>query len=245
MPIAIAILLLDLTLLIHAAKTGRLCRWGFIIMAIPAFGALAYIALEVIPEWMGSIEGQKTQAAFSRALDPHKRVRELYDQLARADTVANRVQVAKECLALGRNAEALEHFDAALSRPHGADPAYMLGRAKAQFGMHHFDSTIATLDDLRARWPEFQSADGHLIYARSLEGAGRSKEALEEYEAVSGYFPGAEARVRFGMLLLASGQTAKAHAILTGALERAAAMPKYVRKVEAEWIATAEKALKI
>lgn len=245
MPVAIVILLLDLTLLVHAAKTGRLCRWGFIIMAIPGFGALAYIGLEVIPEWMGSIEGQKAQAAFRRKIDPQKRVRELYDQLARADTIANRVQVANECLVLGRHAEALEHFDAALRRPMGEEPAYVLGKAKAQFGMSHFDSTVATLDDLRARWPEFQSPEGHLIYARALEGAGRSKEALEEYAAVSDYFPGAEARVRFGLLLLASGRTAEARATFSEVLERIGRMPKYVRKVEAEWIALAEKGLKI
>ena len=161
MPIAIVILLLDLTLLVHAAKTGRLCRWGFIIMAIPGLGALAYIGLEVIPDWMGSIEGQKTQAALRKTLDPNKRLRELSDQFARADTIANRVALANECLNLGRHDEAREHFDAVLRRPLGEEPAYVLGKAKAQFGLNLFDSAIATLEELRARWPEFQSAEGH------------------------------------------------------------------------------------
>ena len=245
MPIAIVILLLDLTLLVHAAKTGRLCRWGFIIMAIPGLGALAYIGLEVIPEWMGSIEGQKTQAALRKTLDPNKRLRELSDQFARADTIANRVALANECLNLGRHDEAREHFDAVLRRPLGEEPAYVLGKAKAQFGLNLFDSAIATLEDLRARRPEFQSAEGHMIYARALEGAGRTQDALDEYQALSDYFPGAEARVRFGVLLLASGQAAEARALFAEVLERIGRMPKYVRKVEAEWIALAEKGLKI
>ena len=53
----------------------------------------------------------------------------------------------------------------------------MLGKAKAQFGLNLFDSALATLEELRARWPEFQSAEGHMIYARALEGAGRTKDA--------------------------------------------------------------------
>jgi hypothetical protein len=214
-------------------------------MAIPGFGALAYIGLEVIPEWMGSIEGQKTQAALRRTLDPNKRLRELSDQFARADTIASRVALANECLNLGRHDEAREHFDAVLRRPMGEEPAYVLGKAKAQFGLNLFDSAIATLADLRARWPEFQSAEGHMVYARALEGAGRTQDALDEYRALSDYFPGAEARVRFGMLLMAAGQTAEARALFAEVLERIDRMPKYVRKVEAEWIALAEKGLKI
>ena len=68
---------------------------------------------------------------------------------------------------------------------------------------------------------------------------------MDEYQALADYFPGAEARVRFGMLLLAAGQTAEARAIFSEVLERIGRMPKYVRKVEAEWIALAEKGLKI
>src|SRR5687768_2264029 len=110
MLIAIVTLLLDIPVLVHAAKTGRFCRWGFIILAIPGLGALAYIGLEVIPEWMGSIEGQKTQAALNKALDPHKRLRELTIEFSRADTIATRVALANELLNAGRNEEALEHF---------------------------------------------------------------------------------------------------------------------------------------
>jgi hypothetical protein len=245
MPAVIVTLLLDLTLVYHAAKTGRLQPWAFIILGIPLLGALAYILIVLIPDWMGSTDAQNAKAALRKRLDPHKRLRELNDKLADADTIANRVALANECLSLGRYSDANEHFDAVLRRPMGEEPTYMLGKAKAQFGLNLFESAIAVLDDLRARWPQFQSAEGHMVYARALEGAGRSQEALTEYEALSGYFPGAEARVRFGMLLMASGQTAEAREILSETLERLRRMPDYVRKAEAEWIALAERALRV
>jgi hypothetical protein len=244
MPAVIVTLLLDLTLVYHAHKTGRLQPWAFIILGIPLLGALAYIVIVLIPDWMGSADAQNAKAALRKRLDPNKRLRELNDKLADADTIANRVALANECLNLGHYHEANEHFDAVLRRPMGEEPAYMLGKAKAQFGLNLFESTIAILDDLRARWPQFQSAEGHMIYARALEGAGRTQEALDEYQALSDYFPGAQARVRLGMLLMASGHTAEAREILSETLERLRRMPDYVRKAEAEWIALAERGLK-
>ena len=245
MPIAVVILLLDLSLVVHAAKTGRLCPWAYIILAIPGLGALAYIGMELLPEWMGSIEGQKTQAALSKKLDPDKRLRELNDQFSRADTIANRVALANECLNRSRYDEGLEHFETVLRRPMGDEPAYMLGKAKAQFGLRQFNDAVVTLEELTGTYRDFNSAEGHLLYARSLEAAGRTKQALVEYDVVSAYFPGPEARVRYGMLLVTAGRMPEGRAVFSEVLERIGRMPKYVRKVEAEWIALAEKGLKI
>ena len=54
MPVALVIVLLDITLIYHASKTGRLQPWAFIILMVPFIGALAYIVVELIPEWFSS-----------------------------------------------------------------------------------------------------------------------------------------------------------------------------------------------
>jgi hypothetical protein len=105
-------------------------------------------------------------------------------------------------------------------------------------------ATVSTLDELRARWPDYQSADGHLLYARALEEAGRTDEAIEEYKALAGYYPGAEARVRYGMLLNRLGRESEGQRVLADLLTHMRRAPKYVRKVQAEWIGLAEKALR-
>jgi len=51
MPVALVVLLLDITLIYHASRTGRLQPWAFIILMIPLVGALAYIVVELVPEW--------------------------------------------------------------------------------------------------------------------------------------------------------------------------------------------------
>lgn len=243
MPFALAVLMLDVMFVWHAAKTGRLCPWAYIILAIPGFGALAYVAIELVPEWMGSVEGQKACAALDRKLDPLKRYRALTREVAIADTVANRAALAEECLRLEGHEEARQHFAAILRQPQGAEPQFMFGRARAEFGMDDFSQAIATLDELRNRWPEFESADAHLLYARALDGVGRTDEAVAEFETLIDYYPGAEARVRFGELLTAVGRGREGRAMFLEVKERAAKAPAYARKTQAQWIAAADRAL--
>jgi hypothetical protein len=111
-------------------------------------------------------------------------------------------------------------------------------------GRSHPEEAVATLDDLRKRWPDYQSAEAHLLYARALEESGRTDDALYEYQAVANYYPGAEARVRYGLLLDKAGRQNEAKAVFTEVLTQLKRAPKYVRRVQAEWIALAEKALR-
>jgi hypothetical protein len=243
MPIALVILLLDITLVYHASKTGRLQPWAFIILLLPFVGALAYIVVELLPEWFGSPGAQQARRRVADRLDPEKLYRELSARVADTDTIANRTSLAAECLKLGRLEEAEHHYDHILKLPMGNEPAYALGKAQAQFGRDRPADALATLDDLQKRWPDFQSAEGHLLYARALAEVGRIEEALDEYHAVAGYFPGAEARVRYGMLLRMVGRTAEARVVFNELLLQMRRAPKYLRDGQAEWLSIAEKQL--
>ena len=245
MPILGAMLLaLDVALIFHASKTGRCQPWCYIILMVPGIGALAYVVVELIPEWFGTYEGQKARARIGRALNPEKAYRALRDQLEIADTIANREALAQECLALCRFDEAREQYDTILTMPLGEEPGFMLGRARAEFGLGRFTDARATLDDLRGRWPDWESADGHLLYARTLEEDGRIDEAIAEYHALSAYYVGAEPRVRHGLALRKLGREAEARAVLADVVLRMSRAPKFARKIQAEWISMAEAALR-
>jgi hypothetical protein len=218
--------------------------WAYLILLLPGVGALAYVLVELLPEWFGSVQGQKTRLRVINMLDPEKQYRKLMDDLAISDTIANRVDLAEECLALGKFAEARAHYENALSRPMGDEPAYALGKARAEFGLGRPQDAVATLDWLREHWPDYQSADGHLLYARALAESGREAEALDEYRALADYYPGAEARVRFAMLLRKHGHDAEAKRLCADVLTQMRRSPKYVRKAQAEWIVAAERALR-
>jgi hypothetical protein len=243
MPVALVVVLLDITLIYHASKTGRLQPWAFIILMVPFIGALAYIAVELIPEWLNGPGAQQARRRVANKLDPEKLYRELCDRLAGADTIANRAALAAECHKVGRFDEAEHHYDHILTLPMGDNPVYALGKAQAQFERNHPADALTTLDDLQKRWPDYDSAEAHLLYARALAEAGRVEEALEEYHALIGYSGGAEARVRYGMLLRMVGRTAEARIVFNELLLQMKRAPKYVREVQAEWLAIAEKQL--
>jgi hypothetical protein len=94
------------------------------------------------------------------------------------------------------------------------------------------------------RWPDFQSADGHLLYARALHEANRHDEALVEFQAVAAYYPGAEARVRWGQLLDALGRHREAKALFRDTLVQLKRAPQHARVMQAEWTAIAERELR-
>ena len=243
MPLAVILVLLDVTLVYHAVKTGRVRPWAFIILMVPGVGALAYIAIEIIPELLSGPEARKARLRIANKLDPEKQYRLLSDQLQMADTVGNRSALAAECMEVARFDEARQHYDHILKQQAGDEPVFAIGKARAEFGLNLFADAIATLEAMRTRWPEFESAEGHLLYARALAGASRTDEALQEMEAVSQYFPGAEARVRFGQLLDQVGRKPEAKVVLTELLIHMKRQPKHVRKMQAEWLAIAEKQL--
>ncbi len=208
----ILVTLVSLGFMLHAAKTGRFMPWFYIILFLPGIGAMAYVVVELLPEWFGSSRAQRARNNISTTLNPTGRYRQLRDELSVVDTIANRAALAEECLRLGKFEEALGQYDAILAKPLGDEPSFMFGKARAQFGLGEAAEAVATLEALKATWPNYQSSEEKLLLAMALEGAGRDAEALAQYEAASLHYPGPEPRVRRAELLRRLGRAAAARA---------------------------------
>ena len=117
----------------------------------------------------------------------------------------------------------------------------MLGKARAEYGLGDAGAAIATLDELKRRWPAYQSADGRLLYATALEMAGRNDEALANYADVGHYYPGAEPRVRQAQLLQRLGRQSEARAIAEDVVRTLTRAPAHVRKSQRQWLTSAQK----
>ncbi|MGO4871458.1 MAG: hypothetical protein ACLPGW_12740 [Roseiarcus sp.] len=240
MPIEIILVVLDITLIVHAAKSGRFMPWGWIILFLPGIGALAYVVAELLPEWFGSRKARQARQQIASAINPTRRYRQLQDELGIVDTIANRSALAQECLALGKCDEAVAQYDAILAQPLGEEPAFMLGKARAEYGLGDAGAAVATLDELKRRWPAYQSAEGHLLYAMALEKVGREDEALVNYAAVGQYFPGAEPRVRQAQLLQKLGRDGDARELAQDVVRTLSRAPAHVRRNQTQWLARAK-----
>ncbi|HRJ53433.1 MAG TPA: tetratricopeptide repeat protein [Candidatus Thiothrix moscowensis] len=237
------VLLIQIAFAIHVVRTGRETFWIYIIAFLPGIGCAVYFFTQVLPEMRHSRTVRSASNRLLKAIDPERELRRRKDELEIADTVANRVKLAAECIEAGFHDDAIALLQRCQQNGHD-DPDILLKLAQAQFGAGQFQSSVATLDTLIQANPNFRSHDGHLLYARSLEALGKIPQALEEFQALAATYPGEEARWHYAQLLQQSGQTGRARQVLEDIQLRARRAPKYYRRKEQEWIKQAEQMLK-
>lgn len=232
--------LLNIVFIVHAARSGRFWPWGLVMFFLPGFGVAAYVIFEVLPEWRGAPRMRRTQAKLGKVIDPKRRYRFLRDELATADTIANRLALAQECLALGLYDEAAALFETIIRSPQGDEPAYYLGRARAEFGLGQPERSLATLDALKSQWPDYRCNEGHLLYGRALEEMGQIDEATGAFSSLARSYPGPEPRIRLMRLLDRTGRKDEARAIAEDVVAGLKRAPAFARKQQAEWFAAAK-----
>ncbi|HSY07730.1 MAG TPA: tetratricopeptide repeat protein [Steroidobacteraceae bacterium] len=232
---------IQVLLIIHCIKTGRNQIWIWVLALLSFPGAIAYVAVEVIPDLFRSRTAQRTARGVKKALDPHADLRRYESEARVAGNVASRQRYAEALTRAGRYDEAISEHRANLNGLYEHDPDLMLGLARAQFGKGDAAAARATLDDLIRLNPDFKSPEGHLLYARALEGEGNKSKALEEYRVVAPSFPGAEATARFVQLLAAEGRRDEARKIARELLEQARIAPAHYRRAQKEWLDVAQR----
>jgi len=236
-------LAITVALVVHIWKTGRDRFWIYVVVLLPVAGAIAYFVVEILPGLWRSRGTQRAFRSVRRSLDPERNLRRLEAEMRFSSNIDARRRYAEELVANGRAADAVKVYGESLKGIFEHDPTLMLGLAQAQFANGEFTAARQTLDDLRSHNPDYRSSDGHLLYARSLEGEGNVDKALEEYRALAAYYPGAEACVRLAQLLKRRGDTAGAGQVLRDLLEQAQRAPRHYRRMQREWLDAARREL--
>lgn len=236
MPVlAFLALALNVVCIVHALRARQPYYWFMIIMALPGIGAAIYFFMEILPDLQHSRAARDAASDIGKVINPEREIREATAALRLTDTAENRKRLAEALVAQQRYEEARTLYETALTGAHADDPALMLGLARAQFGMGDHEGVCATLDRLREELPDFESADAHLLYARSREGLGDTDGALVEYGALAGYYPGEEARIRFGLLLQRLGHVAEARSEFEQVVTSVETAPKTYFRAQRDW----------
>src|SRR5262249_39630568 len=153
-------------------RTGRNSLWIWAIALIPLAGPIAYIVAEVLPDLFRSRTARRAGAAFRRTLDPERDLRRYSSEAKVSGNLDSRRRYAEELTSHGQFDAAIAEYRSTLSGLYEHDPQLLLGLARAQFGKADFRAAREALDRLIEQNPDFKSADGHLLYARALEGEG-------------------------------------------------------------------------
>lgn len=234
--IGLAALLLDVTCMMHAHQRGKPMYWYFVIGVIPFLGALVYFVMEWLPELAHTRRGQQIHSNIVDVIAPDREWNRRREHVLLTGSIDAKRGLAEECERKGMWTDAMALYDNCAQGPFADDPVLLMGLARAQLGGGVPVDALRTLDRLQAANPGFESQEGHLLYARALEDAGRTGEALAEYRTLIGYYTGLEARTRLGLLLLKQGQPQEARQLFADVVRAAKVRGAVLTIADNDWL---------
>jgi hypothetical protein len=241
--ISILVWITQLALIIHVLKTGRNRYWIIMLFFMPLIGGIVYLLIEVLPEVFGSLTGQRAVRNVKKTLNPGADLRHHEAAWEQSPNVDNARRYAEALLESGKTGEAEAIVDKSLKGLFATEPTLLLIKARIQFDHDQPADTVKSLEALQEHNPDFRNATGHLLYARALEANGQTDKAVREYSAVSGYFPGVEARYRLALCLKTTGNEQASKAELESIINDAKLAPPHFRKSQKQWLEAVKREL--
>ncbi|MGB8868330.1 MAG: tetratricopeptide repeat protein, partial [Rhodomicrobium sp.] len=201
---------------------------------------LAYVAIELVPAMFGTRGARKVRSEIGTMLDPDKEWRERVAQAELVDSVDAKRALAEEYEKRGQWQDAIRLYKDAATGIFADDPAVLVGLARAQLGSGDAPACLETLHKVDEVQAALRTQEAHLLLARALEATGCTDEALAEYEAVSRYYAGFEARSRYALLLLKLGRVQQARELFQEVVRASGARPVAITPSDREWIRIAK-----
>jgi hypothetical protein len=241
--LSILTILIQAAFIVHVIKTGRNQLWIWAIALLPVVGWLAYFVVELVPTMFGGSTARRARSGMQRMIDPDRDLRRAAAEVQISGNVDARRRLAEEHFERGQYDAAIEMYEAGLKGIFEHDPTLLLGLARAQFAKRDYAGARASLERLTSQNPDFKSTDAHLLYARTLDAQDALDEAERQYASIAPAYPGAEAKLRYGLLLKRRGKIQEARRELKDLLDSAQLGPAHYRKAQAEWLERARREL--
>ncbi|GAC1499641.1 MAG: hypothetical protein NVS1B6_05730 [Steroidobacteraceae bacterium] len=230
-------------LIVHVIKTGRNMLWIWAIALLPLVGSIAYVVVEVLPPVLAGTTARRAKRGVRRIIDPDRELRRAHAEVEISGNVDARRRLAEELFERAQYEAAIDIYQGGLKGIFEHDPTLLLGTARAHFAKQDYRAARITLERLTHHNPDFKSAEAELLYARSLEAQDALDEAERVYASLAPVYPGAEARLRYGLLLKRRGNLPAANQVLKDLLDGARLGPAHYRRAQAEWLQRARREL--
>jgi hypothetical protein len=243
MPLLILTYLVQIACAVHAFRRGYNYTVIMMILVFPVIGSLIYVVAVLLPELRKSRAAHDAARSLRKTIDPDADVRARSQAVEISDTVDNRLKLGDELMEVGQFGEAVKQYESALDGIYEDDPGILEKVAGALFAGGRFQDTKLTLEYLKQKNPDYQSQEGHLLYARAAEANGETDEALSEYDAVGAYYVGYEAKYRHGLCLKCAGHDGEARQLFAEIDRAASIAPHRLTKEQREFAKSARREL--
>jgi hypothetical protein len=230
-------LLLEALAIIHFIRRRPNGWWLFVILFLGPLGAIIYLLAEALPDTRDM--GGQSFRGFSR----RKRIRELESLVQVNRAVGNFEELGDLYMDEGRLRDARDAFEQSITLgSQTADPFYRRGVCALLLGDPQ--AAIPDLERTVMEDPEydFHRAAGLLAQAFALVGQKDRAEALFRQSLKLSTL--SETYLNYADLLAQEGRAAEAREWARKVLEKASAMPGYLRRRERPWFRRARRMLR-
>jgi hypothetical protein len=212
--------------IIHFVRRRPDTYWLWIILVFGGVGALAYIFIEVIPDF-GLL--RTSFQVFPR----RKRIKALEGMIVDNPSIGNYEELGDLYLDDGQFVKARECFDNVLAREESIDPLYR--RALSAIALNDFDAAVVDLEKVTTSDPkyDYQRAAGLLAYVLGKTGERERASAL--FADVTQTSTLSETQYHYASFLAETGRVAEAREWAERIMRKKATMPDYIRRRERPW----------
>jgi len=225
---------------VHAFRTGRPYWWFWIIMSFPVVGVLGYVVVELRP----TLRRMNWQALLWRLKNADERIRIRRLNLEESSTQSNRLLLADELRAAGRDEEAAAVLQEGLRGPFANDAELLLRLAS----IHLHAQRPAEAEQVLARMQEERNRDlqlrKKLLEARLYGQQGKQAEATALFEELMKPNRSEGPRYYYAEFLLRNGEPDKGVRLLWDILAQYRRGTPVWRFQEREWYAAARRLLR-
>lgn len=220
------ILILQGFCIYHAIKNRNNYYWIFLILFLPAIGAIIYLVTQVY----NKNDANKIQQEITSILVPTKKVNDLEKQLAFSETYQNRVNLADAYLEMKDYGNAITHYEVAIKDKSQKGLHETKQLVKAYYGLQDYKKVINYAEKIKSE-PEFENSKAQFIYGLALEQEEHIEAAEITLRKIDLRYSNYEERLILAQFLLNHNKREEAKAILNDILLESQNMTKPNKKL--------------
>jgi hypothetical protein len=229
-------LILQAVAIVHFIRRRPDSYWFFVILFLGPLGAIAYIAMEMVPD-LGLLS-QAFEAAGRR-----RRIRMLEAIVQDNPATGNFEELGALYLENGRYAEARDSYDKAITpRDDQPDPIYR--RAIARIELGEFAEAVRDLEHVTGLDPKYDLKRAIALLAHACAKTGQPERAEELFQQAVSTSTLSETYYHYALFLAAEGRYDEARDYAGRILAKKPTMPGYLRRRERPWFRKASALLK-
>lgn len=229
--------LVEVFVLIHAIKSGRIFPWLYIIMFVPGLGILAYVLIEILPEMSTGSLMTSVSSLFHR--EPS--LQQLLQLADEYPTAAHLEALADAYVKQGNYQAAIPLYQRCLEGIHQEDAYTHHALANCYFLAGHLSEALAETEVVATLGEEIP--DDYLLHARILDVQGHDKEAEAWYEKAYRRHSSLIADYYYGLFLKKLGKLTEVQQLRLKAIKKHQDyVPRY-RRIEKVWLEKIKKEL--